>query len=61
MQNYLTFCQLLIVSGVTQDNLVEIIRDLAHKEIQIQKPQYVADCWGPIVSHFKLYFPNMCF
>ena len=43
---------------VTQDNLVEIIRELAHKEI-IQKPQYVADCWGPIVSHLKLYFPDM--
>ena len=44
---------------VTQDNLVEIIRELAHKEI-IQKLQYVADCWGPIVSHLKLYFPYMC-
>ena len=44
---------------VTQDNLVEIIRELAHKEI-IQKLQYVADCWGPIVSHLKLYFPDMC-
>ena len=30
-----------------------------HKEI-IQKLQYVADCWGPIVSHLKLYFPDMC-
>ena len=44
---------------VTQDNLVQIIRELAHKEI-IQKLQYVADCWGPIVSHLKLYFPYMC-
>ena len=43
---------------VTQDNLEETIRELAHKEI-IQKPQYVADCWGPIVSHLKLYFPDM--
>ena len=38
---------------------MEIIRDLSHKEI-IQKPQYVADCWGPIVSHLKLYFADMC-
>ena len=44
---------------VTQDNLVEIIRELAHNEI-IQKPQYVADSWGPTVSHLKLYFPDMC-
>ena len=44
---------------VTQDNVAEIIRELAHKEI-IQKPQYVADCWGPIVSQLTLYFPDMC-
>ncbi|KAJ7353883.1 hypothetical protein OS493_031590 [Desmophyllum pertusum] len=39
----------------THENIIEIIREVSHKEL-IQKPQYVADCWGPIVSHLKIYF-----
>lgn len=43
---------------VTQDNLVEIIRVIAHKEIS-QKPQCVFQCWGPIISQLKLYFSDV--
>ena len=43
---------------VTSENVVEIIREVAHKEI-VQKPQYVADCWQPIVSRLKIYFPDV--
>lgn len=43
---------------VTSENVAEIIREVAHKEI-VQKPQYVADCWQPIVSRLKVYFPDV--
>lgn len=43
----------------THENIIEIIREVSHKEL-IQKPQYVADCWGPIVSHLKIYFSDVC-
>ena len=42
---------------VTELNLREIIHELAHKEL-IQKPQYVINCWKPILSQLKCYFPN---
>ena len=44
---------------ITEDSLVDIITEVAHKEI-IQKPQYVADCWGLIVSDLKKHFPDIC-
>jgi hypothetical protein len=44
---------------ITENNMKDIITEVAHKEI-IQKPQYVADCWGLIVSDFKKYFPDVC-
>ena len=44
---------------VTSENVAEIIREVAHKEI-VPKPQYVADCWQPIVSRLKIYFPDVC-
>lgn len=37
---------------------MEVITEVAHKEI-IQKPQYAADCWGPVVPHLKIYFPDV--
>ena len=43
---------------VTSENIAEIIREVAHKEV-VQKPQYVADCWQPIVSRLKIYFPDV--
>lgn len=42
---------------VTELNLREIILELAHKEL-IQKPQYVINCWKPVLSKLKCYFPN---
>lgn len=43
---------------VTPSNVAEIMREVAHKEI-VQKPQYVSDCWQPILAHFKIYFPDV--
>ena len=43
---------------VTHSNLVEIMREIAHKEI-VQKPQYVSDCWQPILAHLKICFPDV--
>ena len=43
---------------VTNSNIVEIMGEIAHKEI-MQKPQYVSDCWQPILAHLKIYFPNV--
>lgn len=34
------------------------MREVAHKEI-VQKPQYVSDCWQPILAHLKIYFPDV--
>ena len=25
----------------------------------MQKPQYVSDCWQPILAHLKIYFPDV--
>lgn len=44
--------------NVTHSNLVEVMREVAHKEI-VQKPQYVSDCWQPILAHLKIYFPDV--
>lgn len=35
----------------------EILCELAHKEL-IQKPQYISDCWFPIVSKLQHLIPN---
>ena len=40
---------------VTHGNLVEILREVAHKETE----QYVSDCWQPILAHLKIYFPDV--
>lgn len=42
---------------VTQENLPTIIKELAHKEL-IQKPQYIADCWIPVLSEIQRLIPN---
>ena len=34
------------------------MREIAHKEI-VQKPQYVSDCWQPILAHLKICFPDV--
>ena len=36
----------------TEENLKEIILELAHQEI-VQKPRYVTDCWSPIITILK--------
>lgn len=43
---------------VTHSNFVEIMREVAHKEI-VQKPKYVSDCWQPILAHLKIYFSDV--
>lgn len=43
---------------VTNSNIIEIMGEIAHKEI-VQKPQYVSDCWQPILAHLKIYFPDV--
>ena len=43
-------------SPVEKSDLESIIWELAHQEI-IQKPRYIASCWGPIVSILKAYAP----
>ncbi|KAJ7373301.1 hypothetical protein OS493_012892 [Desmophyllum pertusum] len=35
----------------TQANVKDLILELAHKEL-IQKPQYVADCWGALLLKY---------
>ncbi len=32
----------------SQENIQEIIRELAHQEL-IQKPRYIVNCWAPIL------------
>ena len=43
---------------VVPSNIAATIREVAHKEI-VQKPQYVSDCWQPILSRLKIYFPDV--
>ena len=43
---------------VTNSNIIEIMGEIAHKEI-VQKPQYVSDCWQPILAHLKICFPDV--
>ena len=40
---------------VTHGNLVEILREVSHKETE----QYVSDCWQPILAHLKIYSPDV--
>ena len=44
---------------ITENNLIDIITEVPHKEM-IQKPQYIADCWGLIAPDLKKYFPEVC-
>lgn len=44
--------------NVTKDTSLKIFTELAHKEL-IQRPQYVADCWGEILVELKPSFPNV--
>lgn len=37
----------------TKDNIQDILYELAHQEL-IQKPRYIANCWGPILSILKV-------
>ncbi len=43
-------------SPAEKSDFESIIWELAHQEI-IQKPRYIANCWGPIVSILKAYPP----
>ena len=43
---------------VVPSNVAATMNEVAHKEI-VQKPQYVSDCWQPILSHLKIYFPDV--
>ena len=31
------------------------MRETADNEVE-QKPQYVSDCWQPILAHLRIYF-----
>lgn len=42
---------------VNKDNLPTIIKEIAHKEL-IQKPQYIADCWIPVLSIIQVTIPT---
>lgn len=44
--------------NVVPSNVASTMREVAHKEI-VQKPQYVSDCWQPILAHLKIYFPDV--
>ena len=46
------------MSGALWINLVEMMREIAHKEI-VQKPQHVSDCWQLILAYLKIYFPDV--
>ena len=39
---------------VVPSSVAATMSEIAHKE---KKPQYVSDCWQPILAHLKIYFP----
>ena len=41
-----------MLQNPTEENLKEIILELAHQEI-VQKPRYVTNCWSPIFTILK--------
>lgn len=43
---------------VIPSNVAATMSEVAHNEI-VQKPQYVSDCWQPILAHLKIYFPDV--
>ena len=55
----LTFCQHFDCKRkVVPSSVAATMSEIAHKEI-VQKPQYMSDCWQPILAHLKIYFPDI--
>lgn len=42
-------CNYKCYQNPTQQNILQIVSELAHQEI-IQKPRYVMNCWVPIIK-----------